>query len=120
MTVLSSDGLGMLPEADLMVDCAQSMVRGWTATALADVLKLAAFGAWCAREFRDSLSDVDGGSAQDAMENLGVIVKHEATEPCGAGCMCVEYGEFPHKCFKFPPGVVALMSRYNVVIQRTR
>lgn len=71
--------------------------------------KLAAFGAWCAREFRDSLSDVDGGSAQDAMERIGVIVKSTVTEPCGEGCVCVEYGEFPHECFRFPPDVVAIL-----------
>jgi len=95
----------MLPEADLTVDCAQGIVHGWTETALADMLKLAAFGAWCAREFRDTLTDVDGGSAQDAMERLGVIVKHEAEAPCGDGCVCVEYGDFPHDCYKFPDGV---------------
>ena len=39
--------------------------------------KLAAFGAWCVREFRDSLADVDGGSAQEAMERLGVIVRKD-------------------------------------------
>ena len=67
--------------------------------------KLAAFGAWAAREFRDSLADVDGGSAQDEMERVGVIVKRTVTEPCGEGCICVEYGEFPHDCFVFPPEV---------------
>lgn len=104
-----SEGLGPLPAADLLVDCAQGMVPGWTATALADVLKLAAFGAWCAREFRESLADVDGGSAQNAMERLGVIEKHEAQTPCGEGCVCVEYGDFPHQCYRFAPGVRGLV-----------
>lgn len=71
--------------------------------------KLAAFGAWCAREFRDSLSDVDGGSAQDAMERLGVIVKRVVTEPCGEGCVCIEYGDFPHECYVFPADVKQAM-----------
>ena len=105
-----SEGVGPLPEADLLVDCGQGFVRGWTVTALADVLRLAAFGAWAAREFRDSLADVDGGSAQDAMERLGVIAKHTVTEPCGEGCVCAEYGDFPHECFKFVPSVARLMN----------
>lgn len=71
--------------------------------------KLARFGAWCAREFRDSLADVDGGSAQDAMERFGVIVKTEVTESCGEGCVCVEYGAFPHDCYKFPNEIDAAM-----------
>jgi hypothetical protein len=80
------------------------------AGAMADVLKLAAFGAWCARQFRDSLADVDGGSAQDAMERIGVIVKRTVTEPCGDGCVCVECGEFPHECFVFLEGIRSVMS----------
>jgi hypothetical protein len=67
--------------------------------------KLAAFGAWCAREFRESLADVDGGSAQEAMERFGVIVKRVVSESCGEGCICAEYGEFPHDCFAFPADV---------------
>lgn len=67
--------------------------------------KLAAFGAWCAREFRTTLSDVDGGSAQDEMERLGVIVIEEVTERCGEECVCSGYGEFPHHCYVFPPDI---------------
>jgi hypothetical protein len=67
--------------------------------------KLAAFGAWCVREFRRDLADVDGGSAQDAMERLGVIVKRTVTEPCGEECGCAECGDFPHECFVFPADV---------------
>ena len=74
------------------------------------VAKLAAFGAWAAREFRDSLADVDGGSAQDAMERLGVIVKRVVTEPCGDACVCAEYGPFPHDCYTFPADVAAVMA----------
>lgn len=67
--------------------------------------KLADFGAWCAREFRASLGDVDGGSAQEAMERFGVLAKRTVTRPCGEGCVCVEYGDFPHECFVFPGDV---------------
>jgi hypothetical protein len=73
------------------------------------IQKLAAFGVWCAREFHGSLSDVDGGSAQDAMERLGVLVKSTVTEPCGERCVCMEYGDFPHECFKFPPDILEAM-----------
>ncbi len=73
------------------------------------VAKLAAFGAWAAREFRDSLADVDGGSAQDAMERFGVIVKRVVTEPCGEACVCAEYGPFPHDCYTFPADVAAVL-----------
>lgn len=73
---------------------------------------LASFGAWCAREFRDSLSDVDGGSAQDAMERFGVIVKNTVTEPCGESCVCIEYGEFPHDCYTFSNDVSAAIAAH--------
>ena len=75
--------------------------------------KLAAFGAWCALEFRDSLSDVDGGSAQDTMERLGVLVKRVVAEPCGEGCACAEYGEFPHDCYVFPDDVHQAMAAHK-------
>ncbi len=71
--------------------------------------KLAAFGAWAAREFRDTLSDVDGGSAQEQMERTGVIVKREVAEPCGEGCVCAGYGAFPHECFVFADDVRAAL-----------
>lgn len=92
-------------------DALRAMDTTWRASQKAcedcapELAKLARFGAWCAKEFRDSLADVDGGSAQDAMERLGVIEKHMVAEPCGEGCVCVEYGDFPHECFKFPPAV---------------
>lgn len=71
--------------------------------------KLAAFGAWAALEFRESLGDLDGGSAQDAMERCGVIERRTVTEPCGEACVCVEYGEFPHDCYVFPADVRAAL-----------
>ena len=60
--------------------------------------KLAAFGAWAAREFRDTLSDVDGGSAQEQMERTGVIVKREVADK-GPGAMLVVYLSLaPKRC----------------------
>jgi hypothetical protein len=43
------------------------------------------------------------------MERLGVLVRTTVTEPCGVGCVCVEYGAFPHECCTFPPGLAALI-----------
>lgn len=70
--------------------------------------KLAAFGAWCAQEFRRELADVDGGSAQDAMERLGLLKRIEVTEPCGEGCVCAEVG-FPADCYVFDDDVKAAL-----------
>lgn len=75
--------------------------------------KLAAFGAWCAKEFRDSLADIDGGSAQEAMEQFGVLELKTFTESCGENCMCVEYGPFPHACYAFPADVQQAMGKCN-------
>ena len=72
--------------------------------------KLAAFGAWCAREFRDGLGNIEGGDAQDEMTRLGVLVVVVANEPCGEGCTCVEYGNFPHHCYRFPPDIKAALA----------
>jgi hypothetical protein len=70
--------------------------------------KLAAFGAWAAEEFREELGDVDGGSAQDAMERLGVLVLVTVTEPCsGFSCRCAEYGDWPMQCYRYPADVRA-------------
>ena len=102
--------LAILPPADLIVEAAQGVVHGWTATALTDVLKIAHFGAWAAGEFGAHIDGIDGGDLQDAMERFGVLVKHEVTESCGDHCRCVEYGEFPHDCYKFPPGVAQIVN----------
>ena len=72
--------------------------------AVADA-RLAAFGAWAAEEFREDLGDVDGGSAQDAMERCGVLVAIEVTEPCGEECRCAEYGDWPMQCYRYAPGI---------------
>lgn len=96
--------------------------RAWTArsalppTAVRDeaaeagLRKLAEFGAWCYGEFRSELGDIDGGSAQDAMERLGLLVKFKATEQCGESCRCVEYGDFPNDCYRASPDIVAFVA----------
>lgn len=67
--------------------------------------RLAAFGAWAAHEFRAELGDVDGGSAQYAMQRCGVLVAVEVTEPCGEDCRCAEYGDWPMQCYRYAPGI---------------
>ena len=79
-------------------------------TKLSAAEKLAAFGAWCAREFREHMSYVDGGDAQDEMERIGVLVRKTVTEPCGDDCVCMEYGDFPHDCFVFATDVQQVLS----------
>ena len=101
--------MAILPPADLIAEVAQGFVRGWTATALADVLKLAQFGAWAAGEFRSGFDGMDGGDAQDAMDRFGVLVKTVVTEPCGEVCNCSEFCDFPTDCYKFPPGVAQIV-----------
>ena len=75
--------------------------------------KLAAFGAWCAREFRDSMGTIDGGTAQDALERTGVLVRQRVTEPCGEGCKCAQYSDFPRDCFVFPDDVIEAMEHHE-------
>ena len=99
--------LAILPPADLIVEAAQGVVHGWTATALADVMKLAQFGAWAAGVCREHMTDLDGFDAEEAMERAGVLVKFRATESCGDECQCAD--AFPTDCYKFPPGVAQIV-----------
>lgn len=71
--------------------------------------RLAAFGAWAVGEFRCEIGDVDGASAQDAMEHLGVLHPVTVAEPCGEPCRCADYGEFPIDCFRLDPLVRSAM-----------
>ena len=46
---------------------------------------------------------VDGFDLQDLAEKHGLIVPHEATEPCGEYCACAEYDDFPQTCYRKTP-----------------
>lgn len=47
---------------------------------------------------------LDGGEVQDWGEELGLLVRVVATEPCGEGCVCAEYtDEFPTDCYRPVP-----------------
>lgn len=67
-----------------------------------DVNNWEEFGYWCLTELRgDNLgSDLDGGSAQDKAEELGLLIRVSVTEPCGDQCVCAEYGDFPQECLR--------------------
>lgn len=59
------------------------------------------FGLACLREHRCEIADIDGGWAQDKATELGLLVNVRVTEPCGEGCRCVEYDDFPQDCLRY-------------------
>jgi hypothetical protein len=62
---------------------------------------LEGFGLWCLQQMRDpSPGDIDGGSAQDEAERLGLLIRTEVHGPCGELCNCAEWGEFPQDCLR--------------------
>ena len=71
------------------------------------ILKLARFGAWCARELHHG--NIYGINGQDKMNELDIIVMHEfVTEPCGdVSCWCAEEFGFPTDCYRYPPDIAA-------------
>jgi len=68
--------------------------------------KLIEFARWAIREHRESFADLDGGSIQDKLQELGLLVGVEVTAPCGENCTCEEYGDFPQTCFRLANGVM--------------
>lgn len=60
-------------------------------------------------ESRDELGDLDGGWLQDKAEELGLLVRVEATERCGENCWCAEYDEFPQECLRYPDKIKAMV-----------
>lgn len=69
--------------------------------------KLITFARWVIAEHRSVVGDLDGGSIQDELEELGLLERIEVQEPCGEGCRCAEYygGEFPTECLRLVYGV---------------
>ena len=58
------------------------------------------FGLACLIEMRDEFGDLDGGWLQDKAEALGLLVRVDVTEPCGEGCSCAQYDDFPQMCLR--------------------
>jgi len=51
--------------------------------------------------------DIEGGDLQEIAVATGLLTKTIATEPCAAGCNCVEYGgNFPMTCYRLPPALL--------------
>lgn len=69
------------------------------------ILALARFGAECLREYRECLSDLDGGWLQETAIACGVVEALEVKEPCGEGCEC---SGFPTECYFAPDAVARL------------
>ena len=50
--------------------------------------------------------DIDGGSIQDKLEELGLLQGVRVDAPCGNDCACEEYyGEFPVECLRLIDGI---------------
>jgi len=95
------------------LDCARG-IRALKSAPEADMVSVPAsvakFAAWIIRELRDELGDIDGGTAQDKMLDLGMLKNEQVTEPCGESCRCVEYGEFPHDCLRLEDDVQTMLA----------
>jgi len=61
---------------------------------------LVQFAEWVIEQSREDLGDVDGGSIQDKLLELGIFKKVTVTEPCGENCRCAEYDDFPQECIR--------------------
>lgn len=71
---------------------------------------LARLGLKVLQESRDNdYGDVDGGWIEDMALELGVLVKVPVTEPCGPGCSCAEWDDFPQECVRYSDEVRALI-----------
>jgi len=65
--------------------------------------KLKAFALWALAGYRGGeLGDIDGGDLQDKAEALGLLVGVTVTEPCGEGCNCMDWDDFPQTCYRIP------------------
>jgi hypothetical protein len=63
---------------------------------------LVAFFKWAMWQSGDWSQNIDGGDLQDKAEELGLIEKYTATEPCCDQCACAEvHGAFPVECYRY-------------------
>jgi hypothetical protein len=79
---------------------------------LATYDKVLAFARWTIEAARNDgyPGDVDGGSLQDSMESIGILVPVKVTEPCDPdNCVCAENDGLPGECYRLDPDVKALL-----------
>jgi len=69
--------------------------------------KLIAFARWAIEAHREDSCDLDGGSIQDKLEELGLLERVRVTKPCGEHCACAEYvgDDFPTDCLRLVDGM---------------
>lgn len=89
----------------------QGMLRALRLSATASE-SLAAYGAAVLAAAREEFGDLDGGFLQDKAVEVGALVEVEVTEACAEdGCHCAEYGDFPQTCYRYAPGVEAILAK---------
>ena len=52
-----------------------------------------------------------GGATQDLGVETGVLVPVHVTEPCGEGCACEWYSNFPGTCYRVHPDLRDMLTR---------
>lgn len=67
-----------------------------------DNAKLRAFAQAILQDWPDTPC-FDGGELQDLAERYGLLEAHEVVEPCGEGCNCAEFDDFPMQCYRKTP-----------------
>lgn len=67
---------------------------------MTDLEKLRGFANYLMETLPDLARTVDGGDIQDAAVEFGLLQAFEVSAPCGDACVCAEYGEFPHICYR--------------------
>lgn len=61
--------------------------------------QLILFARMVIRRYRETLSDLDGQSLEDMLEELGLLARVPVMEPCGEDCRCADYIDaFPVFC----------------------
>lgn len=66
---------------------------------MTDLEKLRGFANYLMETLPDTYT-VGTGDIQDAAVEFGLLQAFEVSAPCGEACVCVEYGEFPHICYR--------------------
>lgn len=61
---------------------------------------------------RSELGDLEEGWLQGMAEAHGLLVRYEATAPCGEGCSCED---FPMDCRRYAPDVQAALDAAEAV-----